>query len=264
MPIVTQLNGEPRVTEEGDIVYVFPELQVSASIAPVIKVADKESSILKRAGLSPDASAREINTLLRLNGINTRGALEKKDLIQILERALPAPTREEMTELEDDEIDVLLEKEYQFSLAPEGNRFLAAGLGVVNLLGALYLGGQLNFYANYGVRLPEFFGLVQSVYPLLLSYAIAFNIIPLARSFWIKAQNSEIQDRNRKRRQWKTVLSSGAGSITRKLQSAKKFGTRMKKLGSKDVVFDTSRPMDEINVQKQRDELDEFDRSLGN
>ncbi|KAL3934543.1 MAG: hypothetical protein SGARI_003338, partial [Bacillariaceae sp.] len=31
LPIVSQLDGEPRVTDEGDIIYVFPDLQISAS-----------------------------------------------------------------------------------------------------------------------------------------------------------------------------------------------------------------------------------------
>ena len=121
---------------------------------------------------------------------------------------------------------MLLESEYQFSLAPDGNRLLAAGLGVVNLLGALYLGGQLNFYANYGIKLPAIFGVVQSVYPLLLSYAIAFNVIPLARSFWNKAQNAQIQDRNKKRRLWKTALASGVGKINRNYRLPKGWERR--------------------------------------
>lgn len=251
------------MTEEGDIVYVFPELQVSAASAPMVKV-NQSASTLKRAGLGPDATAGEISTLLRLNGINTRGALEKKDLIQLLEQALPPPTREEMIEFMEDEPDMLLEREYQFSVAPDGNRVLAAGLGVVNLLGALYLGGQLNFYANYGIKLPALFGVVQSVYPLLLTYAIAFNVIPLARSFWIKAQNEKIQDRNKKRRLWKTALASGIGKINRKLLSAKRMGTRGKKLGSNDIYFDTSTPMEEIEMKKRVGELDEFDKLIGN
>ncbi len=263
LPIVTQLNGEPRVTEEGDIVYVFPELQLSAAVATPVKRFDPDASTLKRAGLSPDASAREINTLLRLNGITTRGALERKDLIQILEQALPPPTREEELDLAQEEPGLLQEKEYQFSLAPDGNRLLAAGLGVVNLLGALYLGGQLNFYANYGIKLPDFFGVVQAVYPLLLSYAIAFTAIPLFRSFWIKAQNMQIQSRNKKRRLWKTALASGIGRVNRKLQSARMLGTKMKKLGSKDIYFDTAKPIEQIETQKQLDELDEFDKLLG-
>jgi len=32
LPIVTQLGGEPTVTEDGDIVYLFPDLQVSAGV----------------------------------------------------------------------------------------------------------------------------------------------------------------------------------------------------------------------------------------
>jgi hypothetical protein len=264
LPIVTQLNGEPRVTEEGDIVYIFPELQLSASNTPMARRADTSASTLKRAGLSPDASAGEINTLLRLNDISTAGALEKKDLIQLLEQALPPASPKEAAEFAGDEPGLLQEAEYQFSLAPQGNRFMAAALGVVNLLGALYLGGQLNYYASYGIKLPEFFGVVQSLYPFLFLYAVSFNVIPVVRSFYIKAKNLQIQERNKRRRLWKTALSSGVGRITRKLNSARTLGTKMKQLGSKDIYFDTAKPMDEIEKKKQQEELDDFDKLLGN
>jgi hypothetical protein len=263
LPIVTQLNGEPRVTEEGDIVYIFPEMQVSAATSlPTFNQENLQSSILKQAGLKPNASSREIATLLRMNGISTRGSLEKSDLINILQQALPPISNDD--DLDDDEPDILVEKEYKFSLASDGNRFLAAGLGVLNFLGAVYLGGQLNFYANYGIRLPAFFGIVQAFYPLLLSYAIAFNVIPLVRSFWIQSENAKIQDRNRKRRLWKTAVQSGFGRVTQKLQAARRLGTRMKKLSPQDIFFDTSTPIEELDMAKRNKELDEFDKLLGN
>ncbi len=34
LPIVSQLDGEPRVMDDRDIIYVFPDLQVSASTSP--------------------------------------------------------------------------------------------------------------------------------------------------------------------------------------------------------------------------------------
>jgi hypothetical protein len=265
LPIVTQLSGEPQVTEEGDIVYVFPDLQVSAgSAASYLPSVDTSAMTLKRAGLGKDASTGEISTLLQMNGISTRGALEKRDLIQLLSKALPPPTKEEQSQLVGEDPTVLQETEYQFSLAPDNNRLLAAGLGAVNLLGALYLGGQLNYYASYGVKLPAMFGVVQSLYPLLFAYAVLFNVIPVVRSFWIKQQNGQIQSRNQRRRQWQTALSSGMGSVTRKLQSAKKLGTKMKKLGSKDIYFDTSKPIQEAEQKKQEEALDDFDKLLGN
>jgi hypothetical protein len=264
LPIVTQLSGEPQVTEEGDIVYVFPDLQVSAgSAAAYLPSVDTTAMTLKRAGLGKDASAAEISTLLQMNGISTRGALEKKDLIWFLSKALPPPTKAEQAQLVGEDPTVLQETEYQFSLAPDNNRLLAAGLGVVNLLGALYLGGQLNYYASYGVKLPGMFAVVQTFYPLLFAYAVLFNVIPVARSFWIKQQNGQIQSRNQRRRQWQTALSSGMGSVARKLQSAKKLGTKMKKLGSNDIYFDTSKPIQEVEQKRQEDALDDFDKLLG-
>jgi len=38
----------------------------------------------------------------------------------------------------------------------------------------------------------------------------------------------------------------------------------MKQLGSKDIYFDTAKPMDEIEKKKQQEELDDFDKLLGN
>lgn len=265
LPLVTQLNGEPRVTEDGDIIYVFPELQMSASSSSRATLAQSSEMILRRAGLSPNASVREIKQLLTLNGINSRGALEKKDLLRILEKALPPMTAEEEEEVAIDDPSILTEREYKFSLAPSFNRVASGGLGVVNLAGALYLGNMLSTYAMYGVRLPSYFGLIQSAYPLLLGYAALFNIIPLARSFWIKTENTKIQQRNKIRREWRSALGSGVNSLARKLNAAKKMRTQMKQLGANEdeIVFDTRRSMEETEQSKEKISLDEFDKLLG-
>eukprot|EP00985_Skeletonema_marinoi_P033818 scaffold42266_cov204-Skeletonema_marinoi.AAC.4 len=58
LPIVTQLDGEPQVTDEGDIVYVFPELMktsTSKSVPNLSSEERRESRILRRAGLDEDA-----------------------------------------------------------------------------------------------------------------------------------------------------------------------------------------------------------------
>lgn len=269
MPIVSQLNGEPRVTEDGDIVYVFPELQMSAASSPEgLRPASSYSSdavILRRAGLSPDADAREIKQLLILNRIDTRGAFEKKDLVRMLERALPPMTEKEEREFISNDPTMLQEREYKFSLASPFNRVLSGGLGAVNLLGALYLGNMFNSYAFYGVRLPSYLGLVQSAFPLLLGYAVLFNVIPLVRMFWIRSENEKIQRRNEVRRLWRDVLRSKAvGKLARKLKAARQMGTKMKQLGTSEdeIVFDTRQSMEDIEKMRQQTALEEFDKLL--
>jgi len=262
LPVVSQLNGEPRVTDDGDIVYVFPELQTSALSSEVVPRASESAMVLKRAGLPSSATAREIRSLLSANRIRTTGALEKDDLIRILEDALPPMTMEEEEELLQEDPSLLIERQYKFSLAPSLNKVLAGGLGIVNLGGALYLGSIFNEYAMYGVRLPSYLGFTQSIYPLLLGYAILFNVIPLARNFWIKSENKKIEERNRARRKWSERLKSKAGNIGRKLRAAAKFATNRKQLKSDDVIYDTKESTTKMEKSKNQKDLDEFDQLL--
>ena len=262
LPVVTQLNGEPRFTADGDIVYVFPELQISALASEVVPRTSESAMVLKRAGLPPTATAREIRNLLTMSRISTTGALEKEDLIRILEDALPPMTTEEEEELLQQDPSLLIERQYKFSLAPDLNKVLAGGLGIVNLGGALYLGRIFNEYAMYGVRLPSFLGFTQSIYPLLLGYAILFNVIPLARNFWINSENKKIEERNRARRKWSERLKSKAGSISRKLRSAANFATNRKQLKSDDVIYDTKESASEMAQGKNQKDLDAFDKLL--
>lgn len=246
--------------------YVFPELQVTTTTSALPSVDRKanERKLLRKVGLSPDASSGDINMLLRMNGISTRSALERADLLDLLARA--AGMDEEEPSVDVDDPSVLVEREYTFSLAPDLNKILSGGLGVINLGGALYLGNLLSKASLYGVRLPSYFGLVQSFYPALLLYAILFNVIPLVRNFWQEGQNKAIRERNSKRRQFRTLLQSGGSQIQRKLTAAKRLGTRLRQLraSGKDIVFDTQQGVDETERQRQEQALDEFDKLLGN
>jgi len=262
LPIVSQLDGEPRVTEDGDIIYVFPDLQVSASTTNVLPQASESSMVLKRAGLPSNASSREIQNLLRINGISTRGARDKQDLIEILEAALPPMTPDEELELMQADPTMLQEREYKFSLAPSVNKFFAGALGIVNLGGALYLGNLLNQYALYGIRLPSFLGVAQSLYPGLLAYAVLFNAIPVFRNFWISSQNAKIEQRNKARRKWRELALKPGGAIVRKLKAATKFAQNRKLLKGEDVVYDTKKGASELQQEKAKMDLDEFDKLL--
>ena len=269
LPIVTQLDGVPQVTEDGDIVYTFPELMTSASSrssridSEEMARVRRESRILRQAGLEEDAPTRSIKMLLDMNGIRTRGALEREDLIDILEKVLPEEDNTYM-DLDVDDPTLLLEREYKFSLASDLQTILAGSLGVVNLGGALYLGNLLGQYALYGVRLPSYMGLVQQFFPFLLGYAVLFNVIPLVRNVLIQRRNEQIRQRNERRRTWKQFLEDKAGAVRRKLMAASRMGKRLKQLGtgSRDIVFDTRKEFAEVEKQKETDAMKEFDKLL--
>jgi hypothetical protein len=262
LPIVSQLDGEPRVTEDGDIIYVFPDLQVSASTTKVLPQVSEESRILKRVGLPPNATPREIQRLLNVNGVSFRGARDKKELMEILENALPPKSALEEDELIDADPALLQEKQYRFSLAPATNKFFAGVLGVINLGGALYLGTLLNQYALYGIRLPSFLGVSQSLYPLLLTFAVLFNVIPLVRNFWISNQNSKIQKRNQARRKWRERALKPGKEIIRKLKAAAKFAQNPKLLRGEDFVYNTQQSANEIQQVKNQKDFEDFDKLL--
>ncbi|OEU21920.1 hypothetical protein FRACYDRAFT_223203 [Fragilariopsis cylindrus CCMP1102] len=208
LPIVSQLDGMPTVTEDGDIIYTFPDLQVSAST--------------------------DIQNLFRMN--------------------------ESESELMDP--SVLQERDYKFSVAPATYKFFAGALGVVNLGGVLYLGNLFNQYDLYGVRLPSFLGVAQTLYPALVAYAVLFISIPVARNFWISSQNAKIQGRNKARRRWKELAKSGGGTVLRKLKAAAKFATNRKLLKGEDTIFDTNQSVDVLVEKKEKFDLDEFDKLL--
>jgi hypothetical protein len=218
--------------------------------------------ILKRAGLPPNATPKEIQNLLMINGISIRGARDKQDLIEILEKALPPMTPSEEDELAQSDPTMLLEREYKFSVASGLNKFFAGALGVLNLGGALYLGNLLNQYALYNVRLPSFLGVAQTFYPLLLGYAVLFNAVPIARNLWISAENAKIQKRNEARKKWRERALRPGATIIRKLKAATKFATNRKLLSEQDMVYDTKQGASDLQQTQNLKDLDEFDKLL--
>mmetsp|Transcript_33901 Transcript_33901/g.38126 ORF Transcript_33901/g.38126 Transcript_33901/m.38126 type:complete len:613 (-) Transcript_33901:388-2226(-) len=263
LPIVSQLDGEPRVTEEGDIIYVFPDLQVSTSTSKVLPQASESAMLLKRAGLRADSSVRDIQNLLRINGVSTRGARDKSDLLKILEDVVPpmTPDEEANSKLLLDP-SLLQEREYKFSLASDSNKFFAGALGIANLGGVLYLGNLFNQYNLYGQRLPSFLGVAQTLYPALVAYALLFNAIPLVRQFWISSQNKKIQGRNKARRRWKELLKNGGVNVLRRMKAAAKFATNRKLLKGDDSIYDTKQSVDIITEEKEKNALSDFDKLL--
>ena len=248
LPIVTQLGGVPTVTDEGDIVYVFEELQLSAE------------STLEAAGLQPDATSADIKAYLTNIGVSTRGAVEKSDLLHLLDKSLT--TTNSRRSRQPDPTEPLQELELPFNRNGVGWNALAGTLGLINLGGALYLGALLPQLAAQGIRLPSYFGLVQAGYPLLLAYAVLYNAIPLIRYLSNKAKNQKIRQRNAARQRWSTVLRSMGGKVRRKIRAARNFRTDMRRLGTSDAVYDTRQDVRQVEARREEDALRAFDELL--
>jgi hypothetical protein len=101
---------------------------------------------------------------------------------------------------------------------------LSAGLGGVNLIGALMLGSLL----RDGTVASQIGGLVafaQGIYGLLLAYGIGFLAIPLIRYFWIQWRNEKISDRNRQRQSRAKLIASADEKLQQKINFAHQFAT---------------------------------------
>lgn len=181
LPAITQLQGTPEVTEDGDIVYVFDEMQ--------------ESAVGAQQPALRGMSVRELKELAASEGISTAGMYDKDDLATGLGAALSVRRKVEArsTPLR----PYLEEQEYAFSLASSGQLAAVAALGAVNLFGAVYLGNLLSSPYIAGKTLVGLLGFVQTVYPALVAYAVAFVMVPAIRWFKVKSDNQAIEKRNR-------------------------------------------------------------------
>ena len=86
------------------------------------------------------------------------------------------------------------------------------------------------------VQLGSYLGAVKLFMPLLFTYAIAFNAIPLFRAFRMKRANAKINRRNETRRLWRSVLENGGEKVQRKLRAAKKV-RRCKGITTQPVFY---------------------------
>lgn len=198
LPVVSKLNGVPSVTEDGDIVYYFPEL------TPTVL---------------PEAVGR------------SGGALS--------------------------------EQEVQLCRATGGSLLAAGGLGVLNLVGATWLGSVLS-NPLYLVKFPQI-ALLAKAYPLLLAYAVLYNAIPLARWLLIQRQNKDIRERNENRRlwerRWKNVQNDRVPKLAKALKGIVREGGIAVdgRITDSDIVYSTSKDMSEIAESQS---LEDFDKKL--
>lgn len=191
LPVLARFNGYPQVSEQGEIIYYFPELQVSAQ---------QRKRILMPASL-PESS-------------------------------------------------------WRFSCASSGQVLGAIALGAANLILALMLGNLLTFDTGL-----EFITLVSYLYPLLLTYAIGFLVIPLGRYFGLQWLNQKINHRNQLRQNQAEVLNNPSPALRSKLKFAQNY-QKNQIIGQQDLVYSTDQDLLEQESERSQNTDQEWQKRL--
>ncbi|MEZ2301064.1 MAG: hypothetical protein ACBR13_04820 [Microcoleus sp.] len=152
----------------------------------------------------------------------------------------------------------LREMLWRFSHASSGQIMLAAGLGAVNLVGALVLGSLLTKSAIGS----ELLSLVVTIYPMLLIYGVGFLTIPLIRYFWIKWKNSSIETRNQERQQRMMLLNEPDANLQKKLAYAREFAAE-NVLNGADLAYTTETELTEQELEQSAKIDAEWQKRIG-
>ena len=139
----------------------------------------------------------------------------------------------------------LREMLWRFSNASSGQIMLAAGLGAVNLVGALVLG---NLLAKSAIA-SGFIGFVSAIYPTILIYGVGFLAIPLIRYFWIQWKNSRIEARNQQRQQRAMLLNEPDANLLQKLAYAREFAAE-NVLTGEDLAYTTETELTQQELEQ--------------
>ena len=139
----------------------------------------------------------------------------------------------------------LREMLWRFSNASSGQIMLAAGLGAVNLVGALVLG---NLLSNSAIA-SGFIGFVSAIYPTILIYGVGFLTIPLIRYFWIQWKNSRIEARNQERQQRAMLLNEPDANLLQKLAYAREFAAE-NVLTGEDLAYTTETELTQQELEQ--------------
>ncbi len=151
----------------------------------------------------------------------------------------------------------LQELPWRFSAATSGQIMLSAGLGVLNLVGALVLGRLLA--DGIASELGGLVAFAQGIYWLLLGYGTAFLGVPLVRYFWIQWRNSKISNRNQQRQIRARQLAED-NTLQQKIAYAHQFAAETV-ISQEDLVYTTE--TDLLEQEAQTDEIDaEWQRRL--
>ncbi len=196
LPVLLRFNGSPEVSDDGQLIYRFPELQVTA----------------KQAKASPVAA-------------------------------------------------YLKETVWKFSNASSSQLTMAAGLGGVNLLGAIWLGFLLR--DGWAAALGGLVGVAGGLYGVLIAYALGFVAIPLLRYLWIQRQNQKLEARNTARQDQALRLNEANSALQKKLSFARQFAAETV-VKEDDLAYTSERDLTEQELaQKDKTDQDWYRRLEG-
>ncbi|MEA5580839.1 hypothetical protein VB620_05740 [Nodularia harveyana UHCC-0300] len=149
---------------------------------------------------------------------------------------------------------------WRFSAASSGQVMLAAGLGVLNFVGALILGGLI----ADGTAAAQLGGLVvfvQGIYWLLLGYGAGFLGVPLVRYFWIRWRNKKLAAGNSDRLSRSRLLINPDDGLQKKIDYAQQFATE-KVIGSEDLVYSSETDLIDQEIDRSAQIDAEWQRRL--
>ncbi|HYW21095.1 MAG TPA: hypothetical protein VE956_17695 [Nodularia sp. (in: cyanobacteria)] len=154
----------------------------------------------------------------------------------------------------------LEEYPWRFSAAGSGQIMLSAGLGVLNFVAALILGGLIAD-GTAAAQLGGLVAFVEGIYWLLLGYGAGFLGVPLVRYFWIQWRNKKIAARNRDRLSRSRLLTNQDDALQRKIDYAQQFATE-KVIGSEDLVYSSETDLIDQEIERSAQIDAEWQRRL--
>jgi hypothetical protein len=140
----------------------------------------------------------------------------------------------------------LQESLYRFSQASGGQLAVAAGLGVLLLVLAIWLTLMINGGA---IAISGAMGLIRAIAGISLGYSAAYLLIPGIRYLWIQGRNRRIVDRNQARHARAMQLTQADPIIQQKLAYAEQFAAETV-IQASDLIYTTERDLLEQEVER--------------
>jgi hypothetical protein len=198
-------------------------------------VAEQIAPYMDDLGADPDDEDYMLPVLLRFNGkpeVSPEG-----DLVYHFPELQVRAAASSRTLNPTAQTGYLQEKSWPFSRAESGQLVMAAGLGVVNLVGAIVLGAMLGD-GTIAAELGGLVSFVDAIYGVLLVYGTAFLAVPTLRFFWLKGYNAKVETRNTQRKAQAKALIAKQMQIAPKLTFAQQFANTQT-ISEDDLAYTT-------------------------
>lgn len=240
LPVLLRFRGRPEVSDDGDIVYVFPEMQEARSAGELI-VEDVQTSELKK----------------RLEAFGRpSSAVDRSEIIADYQRVT-----EGLRKRNSSMPCSLQERDLQFSEAETDQVLGCVGYGVLAFMCTIYLGTHIaSGKAAHIARYHPVVALVVKGFPFLFAYTAAFLGIPVCRWLRLSRANRQMQQRNAWRDEQAAKLARPGQRLLNRLKGAAKWAMNRRSFG--DVVYDTSEDFSAREARSGEDDFKAFDGRL--